>query len=156
MSSIGSSCTGGETGARVKAVHLVPNTKNCPVFRATMQFLNVSSVPDFGLFSLPLRHFSSQTMCSGFVSDLPNQILLSYAVSPYGVSFLDDNPRCSGAKILNKTVSANGTISCVQSRSLTAPSAVMPPAPRAYLVTQNLAYLTIHGQIAESRVIRVL
>ena len=32
----------------------------------------------------------------------------------------------------------------------------MPPAPRAYLVTQNPVYLNIHGQTAEFGVIRVL
>ena len=60
LSSVGSSCTGGKAGARVRAVHLVPNTRAFPVCRGTMKFLNGSSVPDFGLFSLPLRHFSSQ------------------------------------------------------------------------------------------------
>ena len=49
----------------------------------------------------------------GCFFDLPNQIPLSHAVSPLWSLFPDDNPRCSGAKILNKTVSANGTISCV-------------------------------------------
>ena len=57
--------------------------------------------------------FFVPTMCSGFVSDLPNQIPVSHAVSLLWTLFPDDNPRCSRAKILNKMVSANGTISCV-------------------------------------------
>ena len=61
-----------------------------------------------------------------------------------------------GGNILNKTVSANGTVSCVLSRSYAARNGVISTAPRAYLVTQNPEYLTIHGQIAESGVVRVL
>ena len=87
-SSVGSSCTGGKAGVSVRAVHLVPNSKAFPVFRATMKFLNVSSGTRLWIVLAPIAPFFVPTMCSGFVSDLPNQILLSYAVSPYGVSFL--------------------------------------------------------------------
>ena len=70
----------------------------------------------------------------------PTQCLL------YGVSF---PMTIHGAKILNKTGSANGTVSCAKSRSYAALNGVMPPAPRAYP-------RTILGQIADSGVIRVL
>ena len=53
------------------------------------------------------------TMCPRFVSDLPNQIALSRAVYPLWSLFPDDNRRCSSARILNKMVSASGTLSCV-------------------------------------------
>ena len=63
----------------------------------------------------------------GFVSELPNQILLSHAVSPFWSLFPDDNPRRSGAKILNRMVSTDGT----------AVNGVMRPAARVDLVTQE-------------------
>ena len=97
----------------------------------------------------PVAPLLVPTMCSVFVSALPNQIPSSRAASPLWSLFPDDNPRCSGAKILNKTVSASGTISCVWSRSHAARNGVILPALRAYLVTQIPAYQTIHGQIAE-------
>ena len=49
--------------------------------------------------------FFVPTICSGVVSDLPNQIPLFHAVSLLWSLCPDDNPRCSGAKILNKNVS---------------------------------------------------
>ena len=61
----------------------------------------------------PIVPFLVPAMCSGSVSDLPNQILFSHAVFPLWSLLPDDNPRCSGAMILYKTVSANGTSSCV-------------------------------------------
>ena len=47
------------------AVRSVPGTRVLPVSRATMKFLNVSLVPAFGLFSLPLRHSLSQQCARG-------------------------------------------------------------------------------------------
>ena len=44
------------TSVSPDAVRWVPTPTALPVSRATMKFLNVSSVPAFGLFSLPLRH----------------------------------------------------------------------------------------------------
>ena len=44
----------------------------------------------------------------GLCSDLPNQISLLHAVVPLWGLFPDVNPRCSGAKILNRIVSASG------------------------------------------------
>ena len=61
----------------------------------------------------PLQHSWSQRCARRFASDLPNQIPFSHAVSPLWSLFPDDNPRCSGATIMNKTVSTNGTSSCV-------------------------------------------
>ena len=87
-------------------------------------------------------------------NDVPERFVRSSV--PLWSLFPDDNPRCSGAQIFSKTVSANGTLSCALSRSYAARNGVMPPAPRARLATQNPAYLTIHGQITESSVIRVL
>ena len=84
------------------AVPLIPGPRVLPVSRATTKFLNASSVPVFGLFSLSLRHFLSPQCARGFVSDLPDQIPLSHAMSSWSL-FPDDNPRCTGAKI-----SANG------------------------------------------------
>ena len=43
----------------------------------------------------------------------PNDVPFSHAVSPLWSPLPDDNPRCSGAMILNETVSATGTISCL-------------------------------------------
>ena len=77
-----------------------------------MKFLNVSSVPVFGLLSLPLRHSLSQQCARG--SSLTCQTrFLSPAQYLLGGVLPDDNSRCSGVEILNKTISANGTISCV-------------------------------------------
>ena len=86
------------------AVRSVPGPRVLLVSRATILYLSVSPVPVFGFSIAP---FFVPTMCSEFVSDLLHQILLSHAVFP------DDNPRCSGAKILNKMVSASGTVSCM-------------------------------------------
>ena len=130
------------------AVRLVPGPRALPVYRAAMKFLNVSLVAAFGLFSFQWHRSLFQQRARGSS--------LSHAVSPSWSLFPDDSPRCSGAKILNKTASAHGTISCAQSQSHAARTGVMPPAPRAYLVTQNPAYLTTRGQIAESGAIRVL
>ena len=116
------------------AVRSVPGPRVLPVSRATMMFLHVSSVPVFRLVSPPSRRFLSQR-CARGLSDLPNQIPLYHAVSSLWSLFLDDNPRCFAAKILNKMVSANGTISCMKSRSYAALRGVMPPAPREYLLT---------------------
>ena len=104
----------------------------------------------FRISLVPVAPFLVPTMCSVFVSASPNQIPSSHAASPLWSLFPDGNPRCYGAKILNKTVSANGTISCVWSRSHAARNGVIPPAPRGYLVTQNSSVPNHpHRQIVE-------
>ena len=58
---------------------LVPGPGALLVFRATMNFLNVSSVPVCEVFSLPLRHSLFFQQCARGL--LPNQIPLLHAVS---------------------------------------------------------------------------
>ena len=119
------------------AVRLVPGPNAVPLSRAPMKSLGSS-----------LRIGSRSPLCHSFV---PTYVLGSLSLTCltrsrcpptqcllYGVSFPDDNPRCSGVKILDKIVSANRTIFCVQYRPYAALN-VMPPASRAYLVTRKLS-----------------
>ena len=84
------------------AVRLVLGPRALFVSRATMMFLNVSSVPTSGFFSLPLRHSLSQRCAPGSSMTYFTRSLCATQCP------LDDSPRCSGAKILNKTVSGHG------------------------------------------------
>ena len=61
----------------------------------------------------PIAPYIVPAMCSGFVSDVTNQIPFSHGASHLWILFPDDNPRRSGVETLNKKVFANGTISCV-------------------------------------------
>ena len=104
--------SGGEAGARVScvshdAVCSVPRPILLLGSQTTVMFLHVLSVPIFGLFSLSIMPFFVPTMCSWFSSDLSNEIPLPQQGSPWCL-IPDDNPRCSGVRILNKMVSASG------------------------------------------------
>ena len=79
------------------AVRLVPGPKALPVSRATMKFLNVSSVPAFRLLSPRLRH-SLFRPCARRSS----LTYLTRSLCPMAI-----------LGVLVPTVSANGTISCV-------------------------------------------
>ena len=107
LSPVWFSWAGGEAGARVSgvscvshdAVRLVPGPRVPLVSRATVVFLNVSSVPVFGLFSPPLLHSLSQQCARGLSLTCLTRSLFSHAVFvPLWNLFTDDNPRCSGAK----------------------------------------------------------
>ena len=87
----------------------------------------------FGLFSLLLRHSLSQPCALGLSVTCPTRSLSpTQCLLLYGVSFPMTIHDCSGAKVLNKTGFANGTVSCIESRSSAALNGAMPPAPRAY------------------------
>ena len=94
LSSVGFSWTGvrlvqvsGVSCVSHAAVHMVGSSKAIPVSRETMRFLNVSSVPAFGLFSAPLRHSLSQHCARGLSLTYLSRSLCPTQYLLYGIFF---------------------------------------------------------------------
>ena len=95
LSSVGFSWTGGKAGAGVRCFLRLPqrgafgtSSQGTPCISSNNEVSDRFVGSSLRIVLAPIAPLFVPTMCSGFVSDSPNQIPFSHAVSLCGVSFL--------------------------------------------------------------------